>query len=76
MVVLLLKTPRQEQRAERERAANACASADGRPLPFPNPWDEVDSTKVTGPATDAEMHASYEEFRKLCRPRARKQHRL
>ena len=70
------KTKEQEHRAELERESNARAQLTGQPLPFPNPWDHVDPTKVRSPATDAELQDSYAEFRKICRPRARKQHRL
>src|SRR6516162_2494450 len=36
-----VKDAPQEQRAIREREANARAAAAGEPLPFPNPWDAV-----------------------------------
>lgn len=71
-----MKTPEQLQRAELEREANRLAAQAGQGLPFPNFWDRLDPTKVRAPATDDETQASYAEFRKLCRPRPRKQHRL
>lgn len=71
-----LKTPEQERRAESERAANDRAAAQGLPLPYPNLWDGIDPTKVAPGATEDELQASYAAFRTLCRPRARKQHRL
>lgn len=70
------KTVQQEERALAERRANEVARERGLQLPFPNPWDGVDPTKVPPDATEAEIQASYEAFRRLCRPRARKQHRL
>jgi hypothetical protein len=73
---LPIKTPEQEERALAERAANARAAEEGLRLPFPNPWDLLDPTKVDRDATLAEIHASYVEFCKLCRPRPRKRHRL
>jgi hypothetical protein len=71
-----LKDAAREERAVREREANAAAAAAGRPIPFPNIWDRLDPTKVPRNATAAEIHASYLRFVQLCRPRARKQHRL
>ena len=70
------KTKEQERRAELERESNVRAQLAGQLLPFPNLWDHVDPTKVCPPATDTELQDSYAEFRKICRPRARKQHRL
>jgi len=71
-----LKTDRQVRRALSQRARNARAAGEQRPLPFPNIWDAIDSSKVHSPASDDEMQASYASFRTLCRPRPRKQHRL
>jgi hypothetical protein len=71
-----MKDPRQEERALRERQANAQAAAEGRPLPFPSIWDTLDPTKVASNATPAEVHTSYLRFAALCRPRPRKVHRL
>jgi len=70
------KSAEQEQRAVLEREANAQAAAEGRPLPFPNVWDRLDPTKVPSGASPAEIHTSYLRFAELCRPRARKRHRL
>ncbi len=50
-----------------EREANARAAAAGEPLPFPNPWDAWDPTKVARDATPAQIHQSYLAFRKRCR---------
>lgn len=71
-----VKTAAQIRRALRERAANARAAADSRPLPFPNPWDTLDPTKVPRDATPEQIHASYVEFRKLCPPPPRRKHFL
>ena len=68
-----LKTPEQEARAVRERAENEAAAAAGMPLPYPNPWDAWDSTKVAADASPDEITASYVEFSKRCRPRPRPQ---
>lgn len=76
MTLKRLKTPAQEARSRRERAANRRAARRGAPLPFPNPWDAWDPTKVDPGATPDEIHASYLEFRKLCAPRPRKRYTL
>lgn len=55
------------RRALEDREANARARARGEPLPFPNPWDAWDPTKVGPDATPEEIHRSYLEFRKRCR---------
>ena len=72
-----VKTPQQEARAIAQRDANRRAKAQGLPLPFPNPWDEWDSTKVDpAEATPEKIAQSYREFCKLCPPRKRKEHFL
>lgn len=70
------KIAAQQERALAERRANDEARQQGIALPFPNPWDFADTTKVPRDATEAEIQASYEAFRAQCRPRSRKQHRL
>jgi hypothetical protein len=70
------KSLEQERRAVAQRLANARAVAEGRPLPHPNVWDRLDPTKVAPGATPEEIQASHDAFRGLCRPRARKRHRL
>jgi hypothetical protein len=74
--VAKVKDPRQEERALRQREANAHAVENGEPLPFPNMWDAIDPTKVDRDSTPAQVQASYRRFAELCRPRPRKQHRL
>ena len=70
------KTKRQVARALAERRANAIAAAQGRPLPFPNIWDELDPTKVPRDASPEEIQRRYAEFRRLCPPRPKKRHVL
>lgn len=62
-----MKTPEQERRALEQRRANADAKREGRPMPFPNPWDTWDPTKVPTGASDEETLQSYREFSKICR---------
>lgn len=57
-----------EQRAAAQRDANAAARERGEPLPFPNPWDELDPTKVAVDATPDEVLRSHEAFNRICRP--------
>jgi len=59
---------KEEERAMAQRAANERARRAGRPLPYPNPWDAVDPTKVPRDASPEEIHRSYLEFSKICRP--------
>lgn len=70
------KTAEQERLALEQRAANERAARVGEPLPFPNPWDRWDPTKVSRDAGQDEVQASYIAFTKLCRPRPRRRHRL
>jgi hypothetical protein len=71
-----IKTREQELRAKRERAANASAQRAGKPLPFPNLWDELDPTKLPRDASEKSIQESYTEFCKLCPPTPRKTHVL
>jgi hypothetical protein len=65
-----LKAREQEARALRERAANRAAGRQSVPIPFPNPWDAWDPTKLAPGASVDEIRRRYLEFRKLCpRPR-------
>lgn len=71
-----IKDEERTARAMAQRAANAEARRMALPLPFPNPWDAVDPTKVDRDATIEEIHRSYLEFAKLCRPRPKTKHTL
>ena len=74
---LSIKTPEQEARALAEREANLLAKEQGLPLPFPNPWDIWDPTKLDPEeATPEKIAERYREFCKLCPPRRRKFHIL
>ena len=55
-----------------QRAENASAQARGEPMPFPNPWDGVDPTKVPADATPEQITASYKAFSQICRVRTRR----
>jgi hypothetical protein len=72
-----IKTPEQEARAIAQREENERAKAEGRPLPYPNPWDVWDPTKLDpAEATPEKIAERYREFCKLCPPRKRKEHFL
>jgi len=71
------KSPEQIARALAERDANERALRAGRPLPYPNPWDELDPTKITPEhATPERITESYREFCKICRRPKRREHVL
>ncbi len=67
---------RKEERALAQRAANAAAARDGRPLPYPNPWDALDPTKLPRDASPAAHQQRYREFRKRCPPFQPKRHTI
>jgi len=71
-----MKTAEQTARAEAERQANELAADQGQALPFPNPWDAIDPTKVSPNAPAQERQASYQRWSQLCRKRPRKVHIL
>ena len=50
-----------------QREANAQAAARGEALPYPNPWDVIDPTKVPADATPEQIQARYRAFRLICR---------
>lgn len=56
-----------EARAIAQRAANAEAKARGEPMPYPNPWDGVDPTKLPEDATPEQITDRYKAFAKICR---------
>ncbi|MBI4617899.1 MAG: hypothetical protein HY720_30085 [Planctomycetes bacterium] len=68
---------RKEARALAQREENEKAAALGLPLPYPNPWDKIDPTKLRPEdATPEAIHQSVVEFNRICRPRPRKRHVL
>ncbi len=67
---------RKEERALAQRAANVAASREGRPQPYPNPWDVLDPTKVPRDASPEAFRRSYVEFRKICPPFRPKRHTI
>ena len=72
-----IKSSKQIARALAQREANARAKREGRPLPFPNPWDDLDPTKILPEdATPERLAARYREFNQLCRRPKRKVHVL
>jgi hypothetical protein len=71
-----LKSRAEEARALRQRAANRAAARRGDPLPFPNPWDAWDPTKLPQGASVRAIERRYREFLKLCPRPLRKTHDL
>ena len=67
---------RKEERALAQRAANAAAVDEGRPVPYPNPFASADPTKVTADATPEEIQQRYREFCKICPPFRPKRHTI
>ncbi len=67
---------RKEERALAQRAANAAAIREGKPVPYPNPFMAWDPTKVPRDASPEEYRASLLEFRKICRPLQPKRHTI
>lgn len=55
-----------------QRQANERAAVRGEPLPFPNPWDVLDPTKVGPDAKPEQITASFREFSKRCRTQVRR----
>lgn len=72
----VIKTVEQIARALAQREANQRAHASDRPLPYPNPWDAVDPTKLPPGASDEAHQTRYEAFRELCPPPRRIEHTL
>jgi len=71
-----MKTPEQEQRALDQRHANEVAKREGRPMPFPNPWDIWDPTKLPAGASQEQILQRYREFSKICRKRKPKRYTI
>ncbi len=67
---------RKEERALAQRAANAAAARDGRPLPYPNPFGSAGPAKLPRDASPEEYHRWFLEFRKICRPFQPKRHTI
>jgi len=67
---------RKEERAMAQRAANLEAQREGRPLPYPNLWDQLDPTKLPRDATPEQRAQRHREFRKICRPFQPKRHTI
>ncbi len=65
-----------EQRRIAQREANELAAERGEPLPFPNVWDTLDTTKVPPSASVEERLASIREFHRICRPRPKRSHSI
>ena len=51
-----LKTEDRVARAIAQRDANERAREAGQPLPYPNPWDALDPTKLPRDATAEQLH--------------------
>jgi hypothetical protein len=67
---------RKEERALAQRAANAAAVREGKPVPYPNPLAAFDPTKVPADASDEQIQQSYREFCKICPPVRPKRHTI
>lgn len=67
---------RKEGRALAQRAANDAAAREGRPLPYPNPWDTLDPTKLPHDASREAHRRRYLELRRLCPPYQPKRHTI
>ena len=67
---------RKEERSVARRAANAAADREGRPLPYPNPWDALDPTKLRRDASFEARIQRVREFQKICRPYRPKTHTI
>lgn len=59
-----------------QRTANVEAQREGRPLPYPNPFDLLDPTKVPADAAPEQVAESHRQFRKICRPFQPKRHTI
>lgn len=67
---------RKEERAIAQRAANAAAAREGRPLPDLNPFSTLGPSKLSTDASREEYHKWYLEQRKVYRPFQPKRHTI
>lgn len=65
---------RKEDRALAQRQGNAAAVREGKPVPYPNPFMALDTTKVARSASATDYQQSLIEFRKTCLPPETKRH--
>jgi len=65
-----------ERRSMDQRNANEAAFRASETLPYPNPWDVWDPTKLPRDASPEAYQESYKAFRKRCQPKPRKRHIL
>ena len=65
-----------EKRALAQRAANAAAVRQGKPIPYPNPFATADPTKVAADASPEKRAQRYREFCKICPPFRPKRHTI
>jgi hypothetical protein len=67
---------RKEERALAQRAANQKAAREGKPLPYPNPFDRLDPTKLPPDASPSQIMERHRKFREICRPFQPKRHTI
>ncbi len=67
---------RKEERALTQRAANAAAAREGRPLPYPSPFSALGPAKLSPDASPEERRRWYLEQRRVCRPFQPKRHTI
>lgn len=71
-----MKTEDRVARAIAQRDANERAREAGQPLPYPNPWDALDPTKLPRDATAEQLHQRVRRFARICRKPPCKRHTL
>lgn len=69
-------TDRRELRSIAQREANQTASRAGLSLPFPNPWDELDTTKLPRDASAQQIHERVRRLSEICRKPPCQRHTL
>ena len=67
---------RKEERALAQRAANAAAAREGRPVPYPNPFHALGPSKLRPDASPEERQEWYLAQRRVCRPFQPKRHTI